>query len=145
MIDLSVDCGLLYRFSSWGFVYSQALHAHSCGIKPMHSYAILKWVESCTSGISESTSLCPVASDHDAALKPARDLYEAGDFVAAEAAFRKAASALPTSAKAHNYLGAILKARGLLGEAEKEFCCAISLDPRDAKAHNNLGNLLQVL
>jgi tetratricopeptide (TPR) repeat protein len=66
---------------------------------------------------------------------------ETGDWQAAEAAFRKAVDASPSTAVARSKLGVALAHQRRLGEAEQEFARAVSLDPRYAPAWSNLGNI----
>jgi len=66
---------------------------------------------------------------------------EAGDWPQAEAAFRRAAEAHPTSAVAQSKLGVALVHQRRLEEAEGAFTRAVKLDPRHAPAWSNLGNV----
>jgi len=64
----------------------------------------------------------------------------AGDYPAAEAAFRAAVAAAPESAVAHSKLGVALAHQGQLDAAVAEFSRAIALQPTYAPAYSNLGN-----
>lgn len=65
---------------------------------------------------------------------------QAGDYTAAESAFRRAAAAAPDSAVAHSKLGVALAHQGRLDEAIAEFSKAVALQPTYAPAYSNLGN-----
>ncbi len=66
---------------------------------------------------------------------------ETGALAEAEAAFRRAVEAAPTSAVAHSKLGVALARQRRLDEAEGAFTRAVALDPRYAPAWSNLGNV----
>lgn len=65
----------------------------------------------------------------------------AGEFAAAEAAFRRAVDAAPESAVAHSKLGVALAQQRHLDEAIAEFSRAVALQPGYAPAYSNLGNV----
>ena len=56
---------------------------------------------------------------------------------------QKATELLPDDAAAHSNLGAILKGRGRLAEAEASYRRALELAPAFAEAHSNLGITLR--
>jgi Flp pilus assembly protein TadD len=64
----------------------------------------------------------------------------AGEFAAAEAAFRRAVASAPDAALAHSKLGVALAQQGRLDEAITEFSRAVALQPSYAAAFSNLGN-----
>lgn len=64
----------------------------------------------------------------------------AGEFTAAERAFRSAIDAAPDSALAHSKLGVALAQQRRLDEAIGEFSRAVALQPSYVPAHSNLGN-----
>lgn len=64
----------------------------------------------------------------------------AGDYSAAEEAFRGAVAAAPESAVARSKLGVALAHQGQLDAALAEFSKAIALQPGYAPAYSNLGN-----
>jgi len=66
---------------------------------------------------------------------------ETGEWEAAEAAFRQAIEADPTSAPAHSKLGVALVHQRRLDEAGQAFSRAVAVDPRYAPAWSNLGNI----
>jgi tetratricopeptide (TPR) repeat protein len=66
---------------------------------------------------------------------------EAGDWEAAEAAFRRAIESDTSSHVAYSKLGVALARQRRLGEAEQAFAKAVSLNPRYAPAWSNLGNV----
>jgi tetratricopeptide (TPR) repeat protein len=66
---------------------------------------------------------------------------DAGDWAQAEAAFRRAVEANPTSAAAHSKLGVALVHQRRADEAERAFAKAVAIDPRYAPAWSNLGNV----
>ncbi|MDQ7858952.1 MAG: tetratricopeptide repeat protein [Armatimonadota bacterium] len=66
---------------------------------------------------------------------------DTGAWEEAEAAFRRAVEAAPTSAVAHSKLGVALANQRRLQEAEQAFARAVTLDPRYAPAWSNLGNV----
>lgn len=65
----------------------------------------------------------------------------AQDWDGAVAAFRRAVSAAPSSALAHNKLGVAYVHARRWDDAFEEFSRAIGLDPHSAQAHSNLGNV----
>ncbi len=80
----------------------------------------------------------------EAEAKPLLEAGEAhlraGDFAAAERAFREAVSAAPDSATAHSKLGVALAQQRQLDAAIAEFSRAVALQPSYAPAYSNLGN-----
>jgi tetratricopeptide (TPR) repeat protein len=66
---------------------------------------------------------------------------ENGEWAAAEAAFRRAVEADPSSPVAYSKLGVALARQRRLDEAERAFVRAVSLNPRYAPAWSNLGNV----
>ncbi|MGQ0549374.1 MAG: tetratricopeptide repeat protein [Armatimonadota bacterium] len=66
---------------------------------------------------------------------------DAGEWPAAEAAFRRAAEIDPTSAVAFSKLGVALAHQRRLDEAEGAFARAVEVSPRYAPAWSNLGNV----
>lgn len=66
---------------------------------------------------------------------------EAGEWEAAEAAFRRAIEAEPRSALAYSKLGVALVNQRRLDDGEKAFARAVAVDPKYAPAWSNLGNV----
>ena len=66
---------------------------------------------------------------------------ETGAWAEAEAAFRRAIEAAPTSAVAFSKLGVALARQRRMDEAEQAFSKAVALNPRYAPAWSNLGNV----
>ncbi|MDR7554874.1 MAG: tetratricopeptide repeat protein [Armatimonadota bacterium] len=66
---------------------------------------------------------------------------EAGEWEAAEAAFRRAIESDGSSHVAYSKLGVALARQRRLDEAEQAFAKAVSLNPRYAPAWSNLGNV----
>lgn len=64
-----------------------------------------------------------------------------GEWPEAEAAFRRAVEASPSSAVAHSKLGVALAHQRRLNEAEQAFARAVAIEPRYAPAWSNLGNV----
>jgi Flp pilus assembly protein TadD len=64
----------------------------------------------------------------------------AGEYAAAERAFRDAVAAVPDSPLAHSKLGVALAQQGHLDQAITEFSRAVALHPGYAPAYSNLGN-----
>jgi len=73
-------------------------------------------------------------------LEEAERCLQAGEYTAAERAFRQALEADPDSAVARSKLGVALAQQGRLDEAIAEFSKALSLRPTYAPAYSNLGN-----
>lgn len=77
----------------------------------------------------------------EAPLAQGEQHLDAGEWAEAEAAFRRALEAEPTSAAAHSKLGVALVHQRRLDDAEQAFTRAVGLNPRYAPAWSNLGNL----
>ena len=73
-------------------------------------------------------------------LEEAERHLQAGEYAAAERAFRQALESDPDSAVARSKLGVALAQQGRLDEAIAEFSKALSLRPTYAPAYSNLGN-----
>ncbi|MEM7358235.1 MAG: tetratricopeptide repeat protein [Pseudomonadota bacterium] len=65
--------------------------------------------------------------------------YGAGDYLAAEKAFREAVAAKPDSSRARVNLGATLSALGQAKESQEQFAKVLESDPDNLTAHYNLG------
>jgi tetratricopeptide (TPR) repeat protein len=68
---------------------------------------------------------------------------EAGDLVAASAAFTETVRVRPTSAAARYNLGNVLLLRGLVADAESHFRAALTRDAHHGLAHQGLGLALR--
>ncbi|MDR7481631.1 MAG: tetratricopeptide repeat protein [Armatimonadota bacterium] len=77
----------------------------------------------------------------DSPLDEGERYLEAGEWAAAEAAFRRAIEAEASSHVAYSKLGVVLARQRRLDEAEQAFARAVSLNPRYAPAWSNLGNV----
>lgn len=66
---------------------------------------------------------------------------DAGEWIQAEAAFRRAIEVDPASAVALSKLGVALAHQRRLDEAERVFARAVDVNPRYAPAWSNLGNV----
>src|SRR6266436_4342053 len=75
-------------------------------------------------------------------LATAVRFHQAGQLVAAEAAYRQALAAQPNLAEAHSNLGNALTAQRKLDEAVDACRRAIRIKPDLAEAHSNLGHAL---
>src|SRR3989454_7333276 len=73
-------------------------------------------------------------------LEEAERHLQAGEYAAAERAFRQALESDPDSAVARSKLGVALAQQGRLDEAIAEVSKALSLRPTYAPAYSNLGN-----
>lgn len=71
------------------------------------------------------------------------DAYQAGDFQAAEAGYRKALSADPADVNSRMTLGVVLRRLGRLDESLEMLEQALADAPRDFRAHANYGLALQ--
>ena len=70
-------------------------------------------------------------------------LGQAGQYIAALEANRKAVEISPSDAKAHNNLGSTFMKTGKLDDAVSSFKKAIAIDPNLAEAHYNLANVFK--
>src|SRR5262245_54041123 len=61
--------------------------------------------------------------------------WNAGEYEAAFDAFKEALKLAPSSAEAHNWMGAFLMGRGSLTDAIAELRKAVSLDPQYARGY----------
>jgi predicted O-linked N-acetylglucosamine transferase (SPINDLY family) len=86
-----------------------------------------------------------VSTPVDAAFAEAVRLHQAGDFVAAEAAYRGVLDLNPAHAGALSNLGVIAVRNGNFPEASRLYQDAIKVNPSQIDAHFNLGNLLRKL
>ena len=75
-------------------------------------------------------------------VKLGQAYWNENDYPQAFDAFKQAVTLAPTSAEAHNWLGAFLMGRGNLPDAISQLRKAVSLDPKYARAHTNLGSAL---
>lgn len=85
-----------------------------------------------------------MSRDLDRAASPLEEgerYLEAGEWAAAEAAFRRAIEADASSHVAYSKLGVVLAQQRRLDEAEQAFARAVRLNPRYAPAWSNLGNV----
>src|SRR2546427_12831931 len=73
-------------------------------------------------------------------LEEAERRVQAGEYAAAERAFRQVLEAAPDSAVARSKLGVALAQQGRLDEAIAEFSKALSLQPNYVPVYSNLGN-----
>lgn len=81
----------------------------------------------------------PTAVDLETLYAAGLTAYQAGDFSAAEMAFREVLLGAPDSAVVHNSLGMALAQQGRLEEAAQEYAAATALDAGYATAWFNLG------
>ena len=65
-----------------------------------------------------------------------------GEYAAAEATLRQAATLDPFFDEPHYFLGLLFRMQGKLAEAATEFASAVRLNPANAKANGNLGLVL---
>jgi superkiller protein 3 len=81
------------------------------------------------------------SSPADAHIVEGEKHLEVGEWGEAEASFRHAVEADPTSAAAFSKLGVALVRQGRTDEAEQAFGRAVAVNPRYAPAWSNLGNV----